>query len=340
MNEKRFRKLDAAAQRARPVRDRRRPDAPAGPDQLGQRRRRLPRGAAAGAGRGPARQAAGAAAALSRWPRTSIDDFFAAVRAGLVVEQSHQGQLYRSCACSSTCPPRSTSFWRAAAPNPFRAGRDRASGCAGHRAALQRAADARQPAPSAVSTNHDTANPSLAAKDFKSDLKPIWCPGCGDFGVLQAHLPRAGRRSAGRRTRSRSSPASAAPAASPATPPPTASTACTAARCPSRRASSWRNPDLLVLVAGGDGDGFSIGGGHVPHAIRRNIDLTYIVMDNQIYGLTKGQLSPTSPRGLHTVTSAVRQPRGSGEPAALRARLRRRLRRPGHARPTCRGSRR
>ena len=53
-----------------------------------------------------------------------------------------------------------------------------------------------------------------------------------------------------------------------------------------------------MLVAGGDGDGFSIGGGHVPHAIRRNVDLTYIVMDNQIYGLTKGQLSPTSPRGL------------------------------------------
>ena len=63
------------------------------------------------------------------------------------------------------------------------------------------------------------------------------------------------------------------------------------------------NPDLLVLVAGGDGDGFSIGGGHVAHAIRRNIDLTYIVMDNQIYGLTKGQLSPTSPRGLKTASS-------------------------------------
>jgi len=64
------------------------------------------------------------------------------------------------------------------------------------------------------------------------------------------------------------------------------------------------NPELLVLVAGGDGDGFSIGGGHVPHAIRRNVDLTFIVMDNQIYGLTKGQLSPTSPRGLKTVSSA------------------------------------
>jgi 2-oxoglutarate ferredoxin oxidoreductase subunit beta len=63
-------------------------------------------------------------------------------------------------------------------------------------------------------------------------------------------------------------------------------------------------PDLLVLIAGGDGDGFSIGGGHVPHAIRRNLDLTYIVMDNHIYGLTKGQLSPTTPRGAKTPSSS------------------------------------
>ncbi len=91
------------------------------------------------------------------------------------------------------------------------------------------------------------------------------------------------------------------------------------------------NPDLLVLVAGGDGDGFSIGGGHVAHAVRRNLDMTYIVMDNQIYGLTKGQLSPTSPRGLKTVTSHLRQPGGPGQPAALRAGLRRAVRRPGDA---------
>ena len=59
-----------------------------------------------------------------------------------------------------------------------------------------------------------------------------------------------------------------------------------------------------MLGAGGDGDGFSIGGGHVAHVIRRNIDMTYIVMDNQIYGLTKGQLSPTSQRGRQTASSA------------------------------------
>ena len=77
------------------------------------------------------------------------------------------------------------------------------------------------------------------------------------------------------------------------------------------------NPELLVLVAGGDGDGFSIGGGHVPHAVRRNVDLTYIVMDNQIYGLTKGQLSPTSRAGLRTRHLGHGQHRGAGQPAAL-----------------------
>jgi 2-oxoglutarate ferredoxin oxidoreductase subunit beta len=54
-------------------------------------------------------------------------------------------------------------------------------------------------------------------------------------------------------------------------------------------------PELTVLVVGGDGDAFSIGGGHLPHAARRNINLTYVVMDNEIYGLTKGQPSATSP---------------------------------------------
>jgi len=141
------------------------------------------------------------------------------------------------------------------------------------------------------------------ATDYKSDLKPIWCPGCGDFGVVQAiyrALAAVGR-------------------------PPHEIAFVSGIGCSSRipgyttaygfnsvhgralpiaQGIKLANPDLLVLVAGGDGDGFSIGGGHVSHAIRRNVDLTYIVMDNQIYGLTKGQLSPTSPRSLRTVTSA------------------------------------
>ncbi len=60
------------------------------------------------------------------------------------------------------------------------------------------------------------------------------------------------------------------------------------------------NDDLTVIAVGGDGDAFAIGGGHIPHAARRNIDLTYLVFDNGIYGLTKGQASPTSAVGFKT----------------------------------------
>ena len=62
-------------------------------------------------------------------------------------------------------------------------------------------------------------------------------------------------------------------------------------------------PDLAVLVTGGDGDGFSIGGGHMPHMARKNIDITYVLMDNGIYGLTKGQVSPTSRREMKAYTT-------------------------------------
>lgn len=141
-------------------------------------------------------------------------------------------------------------------------------------------------------------------KDYKSELKPIWCPGCGDYGVLQG-LYRA-LAAIGR--------------------PPHEIAFISGIGCSSRipgyttaygfnsvhgrslpiaQGVKLANPELLVVVAGGDGDGFSIGGGHVAHAVRRNMDLTYLVMDNQVYGLTKGQLSPTSPRGLQTVTSPL-----------------------------------
>jgi 2-oxoglutarate ferredoxin oxidoreductase subunit beta len=152
-------------------------------------------------------------------------------------------------------------------------------------------------------TSLETVSPAkYQAGDFKSDLKPIWCPGCGDFGVVTA-ITRA-LAAIGR--------------------PPHEIAFISGIGCSSRipgytRAYGFNtvhgralpiaqgikvaNPELLVLAASGDGDGFSIGGGHVPHVIRRNMDLTYMVMDNQIYGLTKGQLSPTSQRGRKTVSS-------------------------------------
>jgi 2-oxoglutarate ferredoxin oxidoreductase subunit beta len=63
------------------------------------------------------------------------------------------------------------------------------------------------------------------------------------------------------------------------------------------------NDKLTVIVVGGDGDGFAIGGGHIPHAARRNVDITYLLFDNGIYGLTKGQASPTSSLGFKTTTT-------------------------------------
>ena len=63
------------------------------------------------------------------------------------------------------------------------------------------------------------------------------------------------------------------------------------------------NSNLTVIAVGGDGDGFAIGGAHIPHAARRNVDITYVLFDNGIYGLTKGQTSPTSVLGFKTTTS-------------------------------------
>jgi 2-oxoglutarate ferredoxin oxidoreductase subunit beta len=143
---------------------------------------------------------------------------------------------------------------------------------------------------------------TLQAKDFKSDLKPIWCPGCGDFGVLSAiqrALAAVGRPSHEIAFVSGIGCSSRIPGYTTAY----GFNSIHGRPLPIAQGIKLAKPELLVLAAGGDGDGFSIGGGHVAHAVRRNIDITYIVMDNQIYGLTKGQLSPTSPRGLRSVTS-------------------------------------
>ncbi|HET9869139.1 MAG TPA: thiamine pyrophosphate-dependent enzyme, partial [bacterium] len=77
------------------------------------------------------------------------------------------------------------------------------------------------------------------------------------------------------------------------------------------------NHGMTVLVTGGDGDGFGIGGNHFMHTMRRNVDLTYIVMDNQIYGLTTGQTSPTSETGMKTKSTPNGNPEGQLNPMAL-----------------------
>ena len=141
------------------------------------------------------------------------------------------------------------------------------------------------------------------AKDYRSELKPIWCPGCGDYGMVQAiyrALAAVGRPPHDIAFVSGIGCSSRIPGYTTAY----GFNTVHGRALPIAQGIKLANPELLVLVAGGDGDGFSIGGGHVAHAVRRNVDLTYMVMDNQIYGLTKGQLSPTSPRGLKTASAA------------------------------------
>jgi len=132
-----------------------------------------------------------------------------------------------------------------------------------------------------------------AAKDFKSSNKPIWCPGCGDFSVLSSltkALAMLGLRPENVAVVSGIGCSSRIPAY----------TTCYGFHGVHGRALATAaglklaRPELTVVVTGGDGDGYSIGGNHFLHACRRNVDLTYVVMDNHVYGMTKGQPSPTT----------------------------------------------
>jgi 2-oxoglutarate ferredoxin oxidoreductase subunit beta len=157
-------------------------------------------------------------------------------------------------------------------------------------------------------TTFETVN--LAPNDYKSDVHPIWCPGCGDFGVLSSfykavsemHIPTerlvvaSGIGCSGR---------------FPAFVEAYGFHGTHGRVLPLATGIKMANPELVVVATGGDGDAFSIGMGHVPHVIRRNVDITYIIMDNEIYGLTKGQASPTSPVGMERKASpygTVEQP--------------------------------
>ncbi|MBD8589059.1 2-oxoacid:ferredoxin oxidoreductase subunit beta [Peribacillus simplex] len=147
-------------------------------------------------------------------------------------------------------------------------------------------------------------------KEFRNDVKPNWCPGCGDFSV-QAAMQRA----------------AANVGLEPENLAVVSGIGCSGRisgyiksygfhgihgrSLPIAQGVKMANRELTVIASGGDGDGFAIGMGHTIHAIRRNIDITYIVMDNQIYGLTKGQTSPRSAAGFKTKST----PEGSIEQA-------------------------
>jgi 2-oxoglutarate/2-oxoacid ferredoxin oxidoreductase subunit beta len=130
-------------------------------------------------------------------------------------------------------------------------------------------------------------------QDYKSDYKPIWCPGCGDYSVLSSVT----KAFAMLQLRPEDTVVVSGIGCSSRIPAYTSCYGFHGVHGRSLAAATGlkvARPDLTVVVAGGDGDGYSIGGNHFLHACRRNVDMTYIVMDNHVYGMTKGQPSPTT----------------------------------------------
>src|ERR671919_922852 len=150
-----------------------------------------------------------------------------------------------------------------------------------------------------VTRNDEAASgdaPTLTKKDFTSDQEPRWCPGCGDYAILsavQGFMPELGIEPhktvfvsgigcSGRFTYYMDTHGMHGRA-------PALATGIALSR-----------PDLSIWVVTGDGDGLSIGGNHLIHALRRNVNIKILLFNNQIYGLTKGQYSPTSEEGKVT----------------------------------------
>lgn len=138
-----------------------------------------------------------------------------------------------------------------------------------------------------------TPAPAIRPRDYKSAIKPVWCPGCGDFGVLNA-LTKALAALSLPRERVALISGIGCSARLPAYTGVYGFHGIHGRALPMATGLAVARPDLTVVATGGDGDGFSIGGNHFLHACRRNVDLTYVVMDNAVYGMTKGQASPTT----------------------------------------------
>ena len=145
----------------------------------------------------------------------------------------------------------------------------------------------------------DVSVPITTKKDWSSDQEVRWCPGCGDYGILtavQMLMPELGVRREDTVFVSGIGCSSRFPYYM-----NTYGMHSIHGRAPAIATGlATARPDLDVWVVTGDGDGLSIGGNHLIHALRRNVNLTILLFNNQIYGLTKGQYSPTSEFGKVT----------------------------------------
>ncbi len=155
-----------------------------------------------------------------------------------------------------------------------------------------------------------------SAKDYKTDVHNTWCPGCGDFGILtaiqmglaEAQLPPhkvavfSGIGCSGK---------------SPHYINAYGFHTLHGRVLPSATGAKLANPELTVLAVGGDGDGYGIGAGYFVNTGRRNVDMTYLVFDNGVYGLTKGQAAPTMAKGMKTKGMAAPAVQDNVNPLAL-----------------------
>jgi 2-oxoglutarate ferredoxin oxidoreductase subunit beta len=159
--------------------------------------------------------------------------------------------------------------------------------------------------------------PTLTRKDFASDQTVRWCPGCGDYAILNAiqnALPRLGKKKEDIAFISGIGCAARFPYYM-----NTYGFHTIHGRAPAiASGTKLSNPNLDVWIITGDGDSLAIGGNHFIHLIRRNLDVNIILFNNQIYGLTKGQYSPTSKQGQVTKSTpfgALERPFSAGEVA-------------------------
>ncbi len=151
---------------------------------------------------------------------------------------------------------------------------------------------------------------------YKNDLKPVWCPGCGDFGVLNSLY----RALADLKCEPHDTVIVSGIGCSSRLPGYVETFGFNTLHgraIPIATGVKLTAPALKVIVVGGDGDGLAIGGNHFLHAARRNADISFIMMDNEIYGLTKGQAAPTTPVGDKTKSTIYGNPEAAVDPCAL-----------------------
>jgi len=152
--------------------------------------------------------------------------------------------------------------------------------------------------------------------DYKSDLKPVWCPGCGDFAVLNSLY----RALADLRYEPNETVVVSGIGCSSRLPGYVETYGFNSLHgraLPIATGVKLAAPALNVIAVGGDGDGLAIGGNHFIHAARRNVDIAYMMMDNEIYGLTKGQAAPTTPLGDKTKSTTYGNPEAAIDPCAF-----------------------